>query len=217
MRQRVLWPYAVGPAPGRVGARRVRFGNELPQPRWWKGSLMKIVVVYESMYGNTHLIADAIGKGLQEAGDVVVMPVDGADAAALEGAELVVVGGPTHAHGMTRESTRKSAVEAAEKPDSDLVLDPDAAGEGLRDWFDDLGKFATHAAAFDTRMDGPVSLTGRASKGIAHRLTKHGYSLIDEPRSFLVTKDNHLETDEEEHAVSWGTGLAESLQRLAAH
>lgn len=178
---------------------------------------MKIVVVYESMYGNTHLIADAIGKGLQEVGDVVVMPVDGADAAALDGADLVVVGGPTHVHGMTRGSTRKSAVEAAERPDSDLVLDPDAEGEGLRDWFDDLGKFATHAAAFDTRMDGPVALTGRASKGIAHRLTKHGCTLIAEPRSFLVTKDNHLETDEEEHALTWGTDLAESLQRLVTH
>jgi hypothetical protein len=98
-----------------------------------------------------------------------------------------------------------------------LVLDPDAEGEGLRDWFDDLGKLATHAAAFDTRMHGPVAFTGRASKGIAHRLTKHGCALIDDPRSFLVTKDNHLETDEEEHALTWGAGLAESLQRLAAH
>jgi len=151
----------------------VRRGNEVPQARLWKENLMKIVVVYESMYGNTHLIADAIGKGLQEAGEVVVVPVDGADAAALDGADLVVVGGPTHAHGMTRESTRKAAVEAAEKADSDLVLDPDAEGEGLRDWFDDLGELATHAAAFDTRMDGPVAFTGRASKGIAQRLVTH--------------------------------------------
>ena len=27
---------------------------------------MKAVVVYESMYGNTHLVADAIGAGLRE-------------------------------------------------------------------------------------------------------------------------------------------------------
>jgi len=195
----------------------VRRGNEVPQARLWKENLMKIVVVYESMYGNTHLIADAIGKGLQEAGEVVVVPVDGADAAALDGADLVVVGGPTHAHGMTRESTRKAAVEAAEKADSDLVLDPDAEGEGLRDWFDDLGEFATHAAAFDTRMDGPVAFTGRASKGIAQRLTKHGCTLIAAPQSFLVTKDNHLGTDEEEHALTWGTDVAESLQRLVTH
>jgi hypothetical protein len=97
------------------------------------------------------------------------------------------------------------------------VLDPDAAGEGLRDWFDDLGELATHAAAFDTRMDGPVAFTGRASKGIAHRLTRHGCGLIDEPRSFLVTKDNHLEPDEEEHALRWGTDLAETMRGLIAH
>lgn len=176
---------------------------------------MKIVVVYESMYGNTHLIADAIGKGVEEAGDVTVVPVGRADAAALDGADLVVVGGPTHVHGMTRESTRKAAVEAAEKPDSDLVMDPDAEGEGLRDWFDALGSLTTRAAAFDTRMEGPVSFTGRASKGIAKRLTKHGCTLIADPQSFLVTKDNHLEEHEEGHAVEWGVHLAEELTKVA--
>jgi hypothetical protein len=117
---------------------------------------------------------------------------------------------------MSRASTRKGAIEAAEKPDSDLVVDPDAEGEGLRDWFDDLPKLATHAAAFDTRMDGPPSLTGRASKGIAKRLAKHGCALITEPESFLVTKDNHLEPTEDLHAVAWGTSLAANLQTLGA-
>jgi flavodoxin len=36
---------------------------------------MRAVVVYESMYGNTHLIADAIGAGLEAAFDVRVAPV----------------------------------------------------------------------------------------------------------------------------------------------
>ena len=35
---------------------------------------MRAVVVYESMYGNTHLIADAIGAGLEAAFDVRVVP-----------------------------------------------------------------------------------------------------------------------------------------------
>ena len=37
----------------------------------------KVVVVYESMYGNTHLIADAIGKGFGQAttAEIVVVPV----------------------------------------------------------------------------------------------------------------------------------------------
>ena len=99
---------------------------------------MKAVVVYESMYGNTHLVADAIATGLR-AGDadvVVVVPVEEADRGLLSDADLVVVGGPTHVHGMSRESTRKAAVEAARKDGSDLEMDPDAEGPGLRDWFD---------------------------------------------------------------------------------
>jgi len=36
---------------------------------------MRAVVVYESMYGNTHLVADAIGAGLGPAFDVSVVPV----------------------------------------------------------------------------------------------------------------------------------------------
>src|SRR5690242_19397342 len=68
---------------------------------------MRAVVVYESMYGNTHLIADAIGRGLVAAAcQVDVVPVDRAGQQMLADADLVVVGGPTHAHGISRDSTR---------------------------------------------------------------------------------------------------------------
>ena len=53
---------------------------------------MKAVVVYESMYGNTHLIADAVAAGLAELGEVEVVPVGGATPEVLDRAELVVVG-----------------------------------------------------------------------------------------------------------------------------
>ena len=77
---------------------------------------MRAVVVYESMYGNTHRIADAIGAGLEVAFDVRVVPVSHAEPELIADADLVVVGGPTHAHGMSRASTRKAAVQAADKP-----------------------------------------------------------------------------------------------------
>ena len=32
-------------------------------------------IVYESMFGNTHVIADAIAKGLESLDNVVVVPV----------------------------------------------------------------------------------------------------------------------------------------------
>jgi hypothetical protein len=169
---------------------------------------MRAVVVYESMYGNTHLIADAIGAGLGTAFEVSVVPVAQAGAAVLDGADLVVAGGPTHAHGMTRAATRKAAVEAASKPASPLEIEPDALGPGLRDWFGSLGRYPVKAAAFDTRIHAPAALTGRASKAVARLLREHGFDVIAEPESFLVTKRDQLEPEESTRAREWGTRLA---------
>ena len=108
---------------------------------------MRAVVVYESMYGNTHLVADAIGTGLGTVFDVRVVPVSAASAAVLDGADLVVAGGPTHAHGMSRAAISKAAVEAADKPASGLKVEPDLLGPGLRDWFGSLGRYRVKAAA----------------------------------------------------------------------
>jgi flavodoxin len=173
---------------------------------------MKAVVIYESMYGNTHQIANAIGEGLRSVAEVVVVPVGEADAELVKSADLVVVGGPTHAHGMSHASTRKGAVEAAEKPGSDLVLEPNADDPGLREWFASLDREFTSAAAFDTRFDLPAAVTGRASKGIARKLRHHGATLIAEPESFVVKKDNHLEPDQETRAREWGAQLVRSLK-----
>ncbi|MFA5882668.1 MAG: flavodoxin domain-containing protein [Acidimicrobiia bacterium] len=169
---------------------------------------MKAIVVYESMYGNTHLIADAVAAGMADLGEVVVVPVGGATPDTLADADLVVVGGPTHVHGMSSAMSRKGAVEDAAKPEKGLELDPDAEGPGLRDWFDEVGTLPAMAAAFDTRMPGPPALTGRACKGIAKRLHHHGCRMVAEPMSFLVTKDNHLADDEDAHARQWGADLA---------
>ena len=169
---------------------------------------MRAVVVYESMYGNTHLVADAIGDGLREHADVTVVSVEQANAEMLRDADLVVVGGPTHAHAMSRESTRRAAVDAARKPGSTLELDPDAEGPGLRDWFERTEELPQRAAAFDTRMDAPPFFTGRASKGLAKRLRGHGCTLVASPESFLVTKQNHILESEAEHARAWGRRLS---------
>lgn len=173
---------------------------------------MKVLVVYESMYGNTHLVADAIGDGLREGHEVEVVSVHDADRALLDGADLVVVGGPTHAHGLPRDTSRESAAAMASKPDSGLVLEPDAEGPGLREWFDSIGTVTgVRGAAFDTRIDMAPILTGRASKGISKRLRHHGFRELVEPESFLVTKDNHLLDDQIEHASTWGKALGTTL------
>jgi hypothetical protein len=169
---------------------------------------MKAVVVYESMYGNTHVVADAIGRGLAARGQVVVVPVGEAGPAVLSDADLVVVGGPTHAHGMSRPSTRQAAVDQAK----DNPIDPSASGPGVREWLETMPPIAASAAAFDTRAGVALALlTGRASKGIAKRLHQHGFGQVVEPESFLVDKDNHLEPGEEERAEQWGARLAAAV------
>jgi Flavodoxin len=171
---------------------------------------MRAVVVYESMYGNTHAVAKAIGEGIGPVHSVTVVPVERADRQLVEHADLVVVGGPTHAHGVSRERTRKAAVAAAAKAASTVALDPDAQGLGLREWFASLGILGARAAAFDTRLRGPAGLTGRASKSISRQLRRHGCTLVAEPNSFFVTKENHLRAGEEDRARAWGQSLSAS-------
>ena len=169
---------------------------------------MRGVVVYESMFGNTHEVAEAIARGMAPALEVVVLPVAQATAERLEGIDLLVVGGPTHAHSLSSEATRKGAPQYVEKSDGDLHLEPDYEGPGLRDWFRTLPAHPVRAAAFDTRADISALLSGRASKGIASRLKKHGCELVVAPESFLVTKANHLVLGEHERALAWGATLA---------
>jgi hypothetical protein len=175
------------------------------------------LVVYESMFGNTHRIAEEIAAGIAATGEMTaeVTSVDGADAARVAACDLLVVGGPTHVHGMTSVASRRGAAEQAEK-DPDVELDDHAGDEGLRDWFEALGdRRGRHAAAFDTRIDAPPLVTGRASKGIAKRLRHHGMDLVVDPESFLVDKENHLLDDQAAHARSWGERLATAMATLS--
>jgi len=173
---------------------------------------MRAVVVYESMHGNTHQIADAIGAGLRPAFEVSVVAVSQAGPAVVAGADLLIVGGPTHAHGMSRASTRKAAADAAAKPASGVQLEPGALGTGLREWFDSLGRYTAAAAAFDTRMPGPAALTGRASRRVGRLLRAHGFQLVAEPESFLVTRQEELEPQEAGRAREWAAGLAAAVR-----
>jgi hypothetical protein len=143
-------------------------------------------------------------RGLRTHGEAIAVPVSEADPGLVATADVVVVGGPTHAHGLSHAATRKSAETAALKPDTTLKVEPGASGPGLREWFATLGRLTTNAAAFDTRLHGPSALTGRASKGISRALHRHGATLVSEPHSFLVNKNNQLEPGQEASARAWG-------------
>jgi hypothetical protein len=175
---------------------------------------MKAAVIYESMYGNTHAIARSIAQGMEPAAVPEVLSVEEAGHKDLRNVDLLVVGGPTHIHGLSRKAMREAALQdVAEHPGKGLVLDPSAPGPGLREWFDALEKGSGKAAAFDTRAEGPELLTGRASKTIARKLSLHGFELLAEPASFLVSKDNRLLPGEQERAIGWGRQLAAALAR----
>jgi hypothetical protein len=169
---------------------------------------MRGVVVYESMFGNTRELAEAIARGMAPGIDAVPVPVSEASAEVLHGIDLLVVGGPTHAHGMSSSATRVGAPQYVEKSHGDLHLEPDFEGPGLRDWFQDMPEHPVAAAAFDTRADIAAVLSGRASKGIASRLKKHGCELVVPPESFLVDKSHHLLPGELDRALAWGATLA---------
>jgi hypothetical protein len=169
---------------------------------------MRAVVVYESMYGNTHRVAEAIGEGLRKAGTVDVVSVGQAGFDLLADADLLVVGGPTHVHGMSRPSTRRAAIEETRKPGSQLQPDGSAGGPGIRDWLSQLVQGGGNAAAFDTRLGGRPTLTGQASKGIARELRHRGRTMVTSPESFIVTKGNELHPGEIARARAFGVSLA---------
>ena len=168
---------------------------------------MRALVVYESMYGNTHVVASNIADGLRGTYEVTLIPVAAATADLVAEANLLVVGAPTHMHGLSTASSRQLARKAA-KPESGLTLDPDAGGPALRDWLSGLAGGHVLAAAFDTRLVGVPALTGRASRGISRLLRRHGYRLVAPPESFVVTKLNTLLDGESSRARRWGEALA---------
>jgi hypothetical protein len=168
---------------------------------------MRALVVYESMYGNTHVVAGNVADGLRATHEVTLVPVAEATGDLLAGADLLVVGGPTHMHGMSSAASRRMAAQAAAKPDSGLSLDPDATGPGVHDLLKRLGDGHALAAAFDTRINGVPAFTGRASRGIARLLKRHGCRLIAAPESFLVGPQNTLVDGEASRARRWGAAL----------
>jgi hypothetical protein len=166
---------------------------------------MRALVVYESVYGNTRAVAEAVADGLAACGEVEVQPVQEADDA---GFDLVVVGGPTHMHGMTSSFSRRAAVKAGEE--DGVTVEPHAGDEtGLRQWIRERAGGGRPSVAFDTRIDRSPRLTGMAARGIARRLHGAGYTALAEPESFFVEdSEGPLADGEVERARAWGAQLA---------
>ncbi|HLW18490.1 MAG TPA: flavodoxin [Actinomycetota bacterium] len=171
---------------------------------------MKIIVVYESMFGNTQIIGQAIADGLADLGQVTSGNVDEISAESARDADLIVVGGPTHAHGMARMSTRFPKVDNPKYA-------PSLPGTTvLRSWLDLVPKGSGRCAAFDTRFDKPAWLTGSAAKKIAKRLKAKGFAVLAIESFFVQGGDGPLAEGERARATEWGHSLASMIASVAA-
>lgn len=165
---------------------------------------MNALVVFETMFGNTRQIAEAIAAGLSSAAwSVTVTDVVDAPSAVPAEVDLVVVGGPTHAFSMSRESTRADAAARGAEP-GHLTI-------GMREWINGLphDDRRHRMATFDTRADMPL-LPGAASRSAAKVARRLGFRSVT-PESFLVHGyEGPLVDGELERASTWGASLATS-------
>ena len=146
---------------------------------------MNTLVVYDSEYGNTAQIAQAIAGALPDYGPVRLVPVAEAATTPLHGVDLLAVGGPTQAHGVSPALTAW------------LAGVPHETLQGVA------------AITFDTRFRKPAWLTGSAAHTLAKRLEEHGCHMVAPAESFFVDgREGPLEAGELERAAAWAHEIA---------
>lgn len=147
---------------------------------------MKVLVVYDSKFGNTERIALVVADRLHRHGSVELMNVELAPRSMPQSLNLLVVGGPTQGHG---------------------------ASPALRGWLEGLeAAQGARAGAFDTRFAKPRWLTGSAARVIARRLGGLGFHMVGDPESFFVAEtEGPLLEGETDRAAAWADTLANQL------
>jgi flavodoxin len=149
---------------------------------------MDALVVYETYFGNTRQIAQAIGVALGERYQVRMHAI-GNIAPISPAIDLLVIGGPTHHHGTSQT---------------------------MRTFLEGLGRGALRgvaAAAFDTRYPGARWLTGSAAIRIARSLRKVGAQLVAGPESFFVGRNVPPDGEQRRHEREYL--LAGEVERAA--
>ena len=167
---------------------------------------MRAIVIFESLWGNTEQIARHIASGLGDGRNDLEVEVLQAQAEALpvDGVDLIVVGGPTHAFSMSSPATRQGATQqgATEIPDA-----------GIREWIEaqPTPTLPVRVATFDTRVVSP-RLPGSAAKKALKRLVRLGFQPLAEPETFGVHGYvGPIADGELQRARAWGAELASSL------
>jgi hypothetical protein len=163
---------------------------------------LSALVVYESFFGNTRSIAHAVAEGLRLEGlQARVHEVSEVPSGEVRRYDVLVVGGPTHAFGLSRESTRADAARRGA-----AVHQP---GPGLRDWLGSLpASHSSPAAAIDTRVGSVRHLPLSAARAAGRILSRRGYALVSKPAGFVVQDvEGPLASGETERAIAWGRAL----------
>jgi flavodoxin len=148
---------------------------------------MKTLVVYDSVYGNTEIIAHAIGDAIP--GEVQVLRVGQVKAGELETVDLLIIGSPTHG-----------------------AL-PTEAVQGLVEKIGSPAREGAQVATFDTRLSWGFleRWGGFAAPKMADALKENGWTLAGEPEGFIVKglRKGPLKRGEAERAAAWAKGLVE--------
>ena len=159
---------------------------------------MDALIIYDSFFGNTEKIAQAIGQALGSQKEVGIVRVGDLKPDQWMGLRLLVVGSPTRA------------------------FRPTPAINGFLGGIprDDLKR--VKVAAFDTRISPEdtgsailrrlVKLFGYAAKPISNRLVKKGGELIVPPEGFFVKESKGpLKEGELERAADWARQIMAKL------
>jgi len=159
---------------------------------------MKAIVVYESHWGNTAAVAQAIAEGFGP--DARALSTAEATGAALEGVELIVAGAPLMALRLPTDKMVGGIEGKAGEPA------PEVSQPTLRAWLADLPRGKGGGAAFETKLHwSPGGVTGTVEKGLAAA----GYPRISHGRKFIVTgRTGPLLEGELARAHAWGAELA---------
>ena len=160
-----------------------------------KEASMQTLVIYDSKFGNTEKVAEAIARGIGPVSEVQITSTSElADALATLASppDLVLIGGPTQNH----------------RPSAGLRTLVKALPAPVR---------GVPTACFDTRYRGPVLLMGSAAAGAAKALARSGSEMVAPPESFFIVRQGGmpqqtLEPGEIERAQAWGRAIADSFQ-----
>jgi hypothetical protein len=164
---------------------------------------MKALVVYESHYGSTARIAEAIAEGIGP--EARALNTTEATPDLVAQAELVVAGAPVMAFQLPTEMMLKTMSKDQKAP-----VPADLSHPSLRAWLEGLPHSQAAAASFETRIRWSP---GGATGAIDDHFRKSGFRTIAKPGKFVVKGSyGPLREGEVERAREWGATLAAALR-----